>query len=134
VTCCSTDPQATWSVAVQWFLPKSWADDPARRQQARGPTGVSFQTKPEMALALLDQILAWGVPHWCVVADADYGDHPNVLAGLEARQAPYVAAVRTDFAVSRGHMVNTPVWRADGLLQRVLRWPWRTIRWQRVTR
>src|ERR671937_2591707 len=32
VTCCYTDLQATWPVAVQLYLPKSWADDPARRQ------------------------------------------------------------------------------------------------------
>ena len=128
VTCGYTDPQATWPVAVRVYLPKTWADDPERRQQARVPTEISFQTKPEITLQLLDQARAWGVPHRCVVADADYGDNPNFLMGLEARQEPYVVAVRTDFPVSIGHMASTPVWRADELLQSVPRGQWRTIR------
>jgi SRSO17 transposase len=86
VTCCDTDPQATWPVAVRLYLPQAWAQDLARRQQARVPAEVTFQTKPEVALALLDQVRAWSIPHCGVVADADYGGNPHFLAGLEARQ------------------------------------------------
>jgi SRSO17 transposase len=71
VTCGYTDRQAAWPVAVRVYLPQTWADDPERRQQARVPAAVGFQTTPEMALALLDQARAWRVPHRGVVADAD---------------------------------------------------------------
>jgi SRSO17 transposase len=134
VTCCYSDPWATWPVAVRLYLPKTWADDARRRQQAHIPAEVPFQTKPEIALALLDQARAWGVPHRCVVADADYGDNPNFLGGLEARQEPYVVAVRADFAVSVGGTATSPAWRADELLQSVPRWQWRTVRWRRGTK
>ena len=134
VTCCDTDARATWPVAVRLYLPKTWADDPERRQQARVPAEIPLQTKPEIALARLDQARAWGVPHRCVVATADDGDHPNVLTGLEARQEPSVVAVRTDFQVRVGQALTSPVWRADELLQRVPRWQWRTIRWRRGTK
>jgi len=134
VTCCDTNPQATWPVAVRLYLPQAWAQDAERRRQARVPPEVSFQTKPEIALALLDQARAWGVPHRCVVADADDGDHPNFLGGLEARQERYGVAVRTDFPVCAGGVATSPVWRADERLQNVPRWQWRTVRWRRGTK
>jgi SRSO17 transposase len=134
VTCCYTDPQAAWPVAVQLYLPQSWADDPVRRQQARVPAPVPFQTKPEIALQLLDQAQAWGVPHRGVVADAGSGGTPHVLAGLEARQERYVVGVRADFRVSLGRAAARPVQRADRLLQALPRWQWRTIRWRHGTK
>jgi len=134
VTCCYTDPQATWPVAVHLYLPQAWAEDPERRRKARVPAEVPFQTKPEIALALLDQARAWGVPYRGVVADADYGDNPNFLAGLDARHERYVVAVRTDFRVSRQRRTTGPVERTDELLQSVPRAQWRTIRWRQGTK
>lgn len=85
VTCCYSDAPASWPVAVRLSLPQDWTDAPERLRQARVPPDVTFQTTPQMALALLDQARLWGVPYRCVVADADYGDNPNFLAGLETR-------------------------------------------------
>jgi SRSO17 transposase len=134
VTCCDTDPQATWPVAVHLYLPQAWAEDPERRRNARVPAEVPFQTKPEMALAWVDQARAWGVPYGGVVADADDGDTPNFLAGLDARHERYVVAVRTDCRVSRQRRTTDPVARTDERLQRVPRAPWRTIRWRQGTK
>jgi SRSO17 transposase len=133
-TCCYTDSQATWPVAVRLYLPKTWADTPEGRQRARVPAAVSFQNKAEMALALLDQARAWGVPHRCLVADAEYGDNPHCLAGLETRREPDVVAVRTDFQVHIESAATSPVWRAAELLHSVPRWQWRTMRWRRGTK
>jgi SRSO17 transposase len=133
VPCGYTDRQATWPVAVRLSLPKTWAQDHARRQQTRVPAEIPFQTTPEMALTLLDQARAWGVPHRCVVADADAGDNPHVLAGLEVWQESYVVAVRTDFQMCVGPAATRPVWRADQRLQTVPRWPWRMVRWRHGT-
>jgi SRSO17 transposase len=134
VTCCYTAPQATWPVAVGLYLPKAWAEDPARRRQARVPPEATFQTTPEMALALLDQARAWAVPQRCVVADADDGDNPHCLAGLEARQERYVVGVRMDFRVSLQRKAASGAQRAAQRLAALPRWPWRTIRWRQGTK
>src|SRR5215831_14647418 len=44
-----------WPVSAQVYLPKSWTRDPARRKRAHVPAQISHQTKPELALSLLDQ-------------------------------------------------------------------------------
>jgi SRSO17 transposase len=130
VTCCYSDPQASWPVAIRLYLPQEWTDDPERCRRARVPADVAFQTKPQIALALLDQARAWGVPHCGVVADADYGDNPNFLAGLEARRERYVVAVRSDFQVRPKRRGMPPTQRAEQVLAALPRRQWRTIRWR----
>jgi hypothetical protein len=66
-----------------------------------------------------------------VVADADSGANPNVLASVEARQESSGVGVRTDFAVRLRRAVPSRVWRAAARLQTVPRGPWRTMRWRR---
>ncbi|MGE5694202.1 MAG: IS701 family transposase, partial [Candidatus Sericytochromatia bacterium] len=99
VNCHYAERTIAWPGATRLYLHESWADDRERCRKAKVPEAVTSQTKPQIALALLDRANAWGVPHACVVADADYGDNPNFLAGLEQRHERYVVAVRRDFAV-----------------------------------
>jgi len=112
------------------YLPQEWTDDPERLRRARVPAEVTFQTKPQIALALLDQARAWGVPHRGVVADADYGDNPHFLAGLEARHARYVVAVRSDLQVRPQCREGPPSQRAAQVLAALPRRQWRTVRWR----
>src|SRR6202041_3477028 len=49
-------------VAYRLYLPKDWADDPIRRATAGVPEDVTFQTKAEIALRQLRQVLMDGVP------------------------------------------------------------------------
>jgi SRSO17 transposase len=128
VNCHYAERTLAWPVATRLYLPREWALDPARRQKAKVPQDVEFRTKPEIALALLDRAKELGVRHACVTADADYGDNPNFLAGLEYRRERYVVAVRGDFTVAPGQF--TAPQRADALMAAQARRRWRTVRWR----
>jgi len=56
-------------IDFELYLPRSWADDPARRSEARIPEDVLFKTKPELALDLIRRAVANGIPKGVVLAD-----------------------------------------------------------------
>ena len=85
VNCHYAERTLAWPVATRLYLPREWAEDTARRKKAHVPETVAFQTKAEIALALLNEAQTGGVAHACVTCDADYGDNPSFLNGLEER-------------------------------------------------
>jgi SRSO17 transposase len=128
VNCHYAERTIAWPVATRLYLPKQWTDDPDRMAKAHVPADIEFQTKPQIALDLLDKADAWGVNYAAVVADADYGDNPNFLAGLEKRNKRYVVAVRKDFQVATSSA--GPAANAEGVLAAVPPRRWQTIRWR----
>jgi SRSO17 transposase len=134
VNCHYAERTLAWPVATRLYLPERWASDPERRTKVQVPADVQFQTKAEIALALLDQAHAWDVKHAAVVADADYGDNPAFLNGLAARRERVVAAVRASFTVATARRAREPGQRADALLDRVPLGQWQTIRWREGSR
>jgi len=88
-----------WPVSGRLFLPERWAADAERRKQTHVPEDVTFQTKPQLALSLIDRATRWGVPFRFVTVDAGYGDNPTFLDGLEERELQYVCAVERTFGV-----------------------------------
>ena len=86
VNCHYAERTLAWPVATQLYLPETWATDTDRRTRAHVPDEMTFQTKAEIGLKLVDEANALGVKHACVVTDADYGDNPAFLNGLEARR------------------------------------------------
>jgi len=76
------------------YLPKGWADDPARRAAAGVPAGVAFRTKPELARAMLARALDAGVPARWVTGDEVYGGDRRLRVWLEERDVAHVLAVK----------------------------------------
>ena len=155
VTTTYCDPVFSWPVNGQIYLPQEWLDDAARCKAAHIPPAVAFQTKPAIALALIDLARQSGVPFDLVVADGGYGDNPAFLDGLAERRLHGVVGVHRDFGVrvpsevaaaashplppkrkpgrprTRPHPVQVaPIHRADALLAAQPAEAWQTISWR----
>jgi len=76
------------------YLPRQWADDRARREEAGVPETVEFHTKPWLALAMIERALDAGVPARWVVGDSVYGGDGKLRRALEARGQAYALAVK----------------------------------------
>lgn len=87
-----------WPTSARLYLPQSWLEDTARCRSCHVPETVTFATKPELALQLVDQAQHWGVPFQTVVADAGYGI-PSFLRALDDRGLTYLCAIASDFGV-----------------------------------
>lgn len=142
-----------WPVSGRLYLPETWAREAERRRRAHVPEQIAFETKPEIALGLIDQAQAWGVPFRYVVTDAGYGDNPLFLAGLEARALAFVVALSSDFGVRLAEQVRAaasaaapyqgrgapkkprpaPLYQAQQLLAKLPEEAWQTINWRQAS-
>lgn len=83
------------SVPLDWalYLPERWINDPDRRDKVGVPREVTFKTKPQLALELLDEVRGWGLRDRVVLADSLYGDSYEFRQGLRDRSLHYVVQV-----------------------------------------
>jgi len=76
------------------YLPRSWAGDPARCDDAGIPTSKrDFATKPALAKALITRALDAKVPAAWVAGDEVYGADPRLRAAIRDHGLGYVLAV-----------------------------------------
>jgi SRSO17 transposase len=90
-------------IDFELYLPGSWADDPVRRAEARIPDEVQFQTKPELAIAMLRRAAAAGVPRGTALGDSAYGHSSPLRRACRELEFPYALGV----------MATDRVWRLD---------------------
>src|SRR4029450_7030329 len=55
------------------YLPTGWTTDPVRLKATYVPDNVSFSTKPQLAVEMIERALAAGVPFRWVAGDSVYG-------------------------------------------------------------
>jgi SRSO17 transposase len=77
----------------QLYLPQSWCEDRERCRAAQIPDDVTFQTKPQIAQAMLDQAWDEGVPMQWVTGDTLYGNSPHFRQAIQQRDRYYVLAI-----------------------------------------
>lgn len=136
---------ASLPIAYRLYLPKEWADDPARRTKAHVPEAVTFKTKPQIALEQLRAAQLAGVPVGAVLMDPAYGNDARLRTGVSELALSYVAGIQSNCLVwppgteprRRGKPINNTGRRDEPDLISVrklaLRLPkkaWRTIRWR----
>jgi SRSO17 transposase len=86
------------------YLPESWIGDRVRCRQAAIPDRVEFQTKPQLARAMLERVLDAGVPCGWVTGDEVYGGDGRLRRWLEEREVPHVLAVKRSEALWSARM------------------------------
>lgn len=80
-------------VGMQLYLPEEWASDIARRRAAGVPDDVVFKRKWELAIALLDEALSWGLAPRLALADCGYGDSTEFRDALSERGCHYLVGL-----------------------------------------
>ena len=79
------------------FLPESWSDDSARREEAGIPDDMVYRPKSVIALELYDRARANGMVFEWLTFDEWYGAKPQFLRGLDARDQMFVGEVHKQY-------------------------------------
>ena len=92
-------PHGHTLVDMRLYLPQVWTDDPARCRAAGVPADVVYQSKPDLAIAMLRAARRRGhlTAGW-VTADEGYGQVPSFRDTLDAEGWWYVVEVPCHFS------------------------------------
>jgi len=92
---------STGTVPLGWalYLAQDWCDDPERRRKAKIPESVTFQTKPQLGVELIERTVGWNVPDAPVLGDSAYGDNTALRTRLDRAGRRYVLSVSAETTV-----------------------------------
>ena len=145
VTLSIANHHASLPVAYRLYLPQEWAEDPARRCEARVPEHIRFKTKPEIALDQLRQACAANIPRGVVLMDPAYGNDARLRTEITGLGLSYVAGIQSNTLVWRPGSVAKPTppkkgrrGEADLISAKqaalgLRKQAWRTIKWREGT-
>lgn len=103
-------------IDARLYLPQAWTDDKARCQAAGVPESVGYQSKAELALAMLRHTRQVGqlTGRW-VTGDADYGKVPTLRDDLDAADWWYVLEMPSTTPVfCEAAETTVPTWSGHG--------------------
>ncbi len=89
------------TVPLGWalYLPEEWCSDAERRAQAKIPDEITFQTKPELGVELLERASGWEIPRAPVLGDGAYGENTELRERLHDAEFEYVLSVSSEMTV-----------------------------------
>ena len=72
------------------YLPKKWCEDAERRKKAQIPDEITFHTKPEIALKMLEQAWSEDISMKWIAGDTAYGNSPQLRNAINNNNRYYV--------------------------------------------
>jgi SRSO17 transposase len=81
------------------YLPEEWCEDGERRRAAKVPDDVTFKTKPELGVELVERAAEWEIPAAPLLGDCAYGENTDLRRRLDAAGSEYVLSVSPQLAV-----------------------------------
>jgi SRSO17 transposase len=135
VTLSIANHHASLPIAYRLYLPREWADDKARRKEARVPASIRFKTKPQIALEQIRAALLASVPPGVVLMDASYGNNSKLRQDLTGLGLSYVAAIQSTTKVRpvREDGPKPPRVSVEKLALGLPKRAWRTVAWREGT-
>jgi len=107
--------RASCPLGWRLFLPAAWDQDAERRAKAKIPDDVRHVPKWQLALDIVDELIAWGLERRVVQADGGYGDITAFRVGLEHRELDYVVQVKGATSAQPADAVPvTPAYQGRG--------------------
>jgi SRSO17 transposase len=94
---------ATQHVPIDFelYLPESWTNAPARRQEARIPDEVGFRTKIDLALTMIERAARNQIPGNILLADSGYGESCEFRETVRLLGFDYAVGIRSGTKVRR---------------------------------
>jgi SRSO17 transposase len=118
------------------YLPECWANDPARREQARIPDEVTFKTKITLALEMIERARKAGIAGEIMLADAAYGDSSEFRNGVRRLGFDFAVGIQSNVRVvrlDRRDRINEKTETVAELVQRLGRKAFRKLTWREGT-
>lgn len=95
-------------VDFELYLPTTWAEDPARRAEAKIPDAVTFKTKIQLALGMIERAALAEVPGDIILADGAYGDSSDFRNAVRLLGFDFGVGVQSTTRVVRLDRLDRP--------------------------
>jgi len=136
---------ASLPIGYRLYLPKEWAEDRARRDRVGVPENIRFKTKQQIALELIQQAHAVGIPPGVLLMDLGYGRDSRLRASVSALGLSYVAGIQPNVLMwapgtgpkrpdkslnNNGRRDEPDLISAKEIMRALPKHAWRTIKWR----
>jgi SRSO17 transposase len=104
-------------IDFELYLPEAWANDTARRAEARIPEHIIFKTKNDLALDMIERAIAAKIPGDILLIDSAYGSDAGLRNVVRTYGFDFGAGITSATSVvrlgTRNEIIGTPTSARD---------------------